>query len=286
MPVTAATTMTGSAHVEPLDAARRDEALAFLGERPLHTVVMAGLLRGHGPVVPAPAGNFYACRDRRGRLEGVALVGRATMFEARTPRAIRAFAAEARRCPSVKMIMGESGDLELFREHYAAGRKDVRLFCRGFFYEFSRPYGGAAEAARLRQAASADLDQIVAAHARMCFEESGVDPLKEDPRGFRQRCAARVERGKVWALIEDGELIFKADVVTETPEATYIEGVWVNPARRLKGYGRRCWAALSRALLDKAPAFCGFVNAGNPAARNFYDSVGGRVFSDYDKVYL
>jgi GNAT superfamily N-acetyltransferase len=264
---------------------QRAEALAFLGGRPLHTVIMAGLLRQHGPVVPAPAGSFYTCRDPRGGLQGVALVGRATMFEARTTLAISAFADQARLCPSVRMIMGEAGDLGAFWERYAAGEESPRLFCREFFYQFARPYEGAAGVTGLRQATLNDLDQVVAAHARMCLEESGVDPLAEDPEGFRRRCASRVEGGKVWVLIEGRELIFKADVVTETPEATYIEGVWVNPAHRLKGYGRSCWAALSRALLDRAPAFCGFVNAANPAARSFYERVGGRMFCDYEKVY-
>jgi len=283
MAVTAALTTPDSVLAEPLTDA--DEALTFLGERPLHTVVMAGLMRQYGPDVPWPRGHFYTYRGRRGRLEGVALVGRATMFEARTRAALSAFAGRARLCPSVRMIMGEAGDLELFWRHYAPGGRKPRLVCREFFYEFSRPTEGDGVDG-LRQATLDDLDQIVEAHARLFFEESGVDPRAEDAEGFRRRCASRVEAGKVWALIEGGELIFKADVVTETPEATYIEGVWVNPAHRLKGYGRRCWGALSRALLDRAPAFCGLVNAENSAAQNFYRRVGGVLFGDYDKVYL
>jgi GNAT superfamily N-acetyltransferase len=286
MTATAHTAKATPTRIAPLTEGHAEEALAFLGERPLHTVIMAGLLRQHGTVVSSPAGSFYACRDLSGQLEGVALVGRATMFEARTPSALSAFARQARLCPSVRMIMGEAGDLETFWGHYAAGEQAPRLFCREFFYEFSRPFKGGGRVTGLRQATPDDLDQIVSAHARMCFEESGVNPLAEDPEGFRQRCALRVGRGKVWTLIEDGELIFKADVVTETPQATYIEGVWVNPAHRLKGYGRSCWAALSRALLDRAPAFCGFVNAANPAARNFYRGVGGVLVGNYDKVYL
>ena len=160
------------------------------------------------------------------------------------------------------------------------------MFCREFFYEFSRAPGADCGGVGLRQAAPAELDQIAEAHARMVFEESGVNPLAEDAEGFRRRCALRVERGKVWALIEGGELIFKADVVAETPQASYIEGVWVSPAHRLKGYGRRCWTALSSALLDRAPAFCGFVAARNSAALNFYERVGGVPFGEYDKVYL
>jgi len=286
--MTANATKSGAAPTpaEPLDGAHADEALAFLGERPLHTVVMAGLLRQHGPLVRWPPGRFYGCRGAGGRLEGVALIGRATMFEARTAAALSAFAAQARLYPSVNMIVGEARDLGPFWSQYTAGEQTPRLLCHESFYGFSHPSGLPAGIAGLRRATLDDLDQIVEAHARMFVEESGVDPRAEDPEGFRRRCAARVEGGRVWALIEKGELIFKADVVTETPKATYIEGVWVNPAYRLKGYGRRCWAALSRALLDRAPAFCGFVNTENKAARSFYERVGGVPLGDYDKVYL
>ena len=285
MPVSASPAMFQTPRVEPLEDAQREEALSFLGERPLHTVIMAGLLRQHGPSVPAPAGDFYACRDAGGRLEGLALVGRATMFEARTASAVSAFAERALGCPSVRMVMGEADGLGLFLERYAAGGPRPRLFCREVFYAFSRPSGDEAEAG-LRQATPDDLEQIVAAHARMCFEESGVDPLAEDAEGFRRRCASRVELGKVWTLVEGGELIFKAEVISETPAANYVEGVWVSPTHRLKGYGRRCWAALSRALLERAPTFCGFVNEKNAPARSFYEGVGGVAFGAFDKVYL
>ncbi|HEY0099633.1 MAG TPA: GNAT family N-acetyltransferase [Pyrinomonadaceae bacterium] len=272
--------------MEPLLNEDRDEALAFLARRPRHTVIMAGLLRHYGPVVPLAQGMFYTCRDARGRLEGLALVGRATMFEAQNGAAISALARGARRSPAVRMIMGEADELETFWRCYIAGRQEPRLFCREIFYESSRQFSRAAGVDGLRQATLDDLDQIVQAHAQMVFEESGVNPLADDAEGFRHRCAQRVEQGQVWTLIDKGELIFKADVLTQTPEASYIEGVWVNPAHRLKGYGRNCWASLSRTLLDKAPAFCWFVNAQNSTARSFYDRVGAVSLGEYNKVYL
>ena len=286
MPVTATLNKRHLTRVEPLLHEDIDEALAFLGQRPLHTVILAGLLRQHGTVVSLPRGEFYSCRDPRGNLEGMALVGRATMFEARSAASLSALAKRARRCPSVKMIMGEAGDLEDFWKHYATDEHAPRLFCRELFYESSRQFSRAAGVEGLRQATLGDLDQIVEAHALMVFEEIGVNPLAADAAGFRQRCALRVERGQVWTLIERGELIFKADVVTETPEATYIEGLWVNPAHRLKGYGRSCWASLSRALLKRTPAFCWFVNAQFSVARSFYERVNAVSLGDYNKIYL
>ncbi|MDQ3908370.1 MAG: GNAT family N-acetyltransferase [Acidobacteriota bacterium] len=282
---TSTSTAASRTTVDPLPDEQRDEALAFLSERPVHTVIMAGLLREYGPRVPAPPGTFYGCRDSRGRLEGLALIGRATMFEARTSRACVAFARLARASESVRMIMGEEGELREFWSNYSPSGRAPRLSCRELFYQFTR--GADAEGgAGLRRATLDELEQIVSAHAEMVAEESGVNPLAADPHGFRLRCALRVAQGKVWTLIEKGELIFKAEVIAETPHAAYVEGVWVAPSRRKAGYGRRCWSQLSRALLDRRPAFCGFVNAANTGAHSFYERVGGTVLGTYDKVYV
>lgn len=262
-----------------------DEALSFLSARPLHTVIMAGLLRDHGPRVSVPRGEFYACRDSKGSLQGVALIGRATMFEARSPAALSAFATETRRCASVRMVMGSAGDLRKFWKTYAEKTTSVRLRCRELFYNFSSTTTD--EATKdLRLATEHDLEKIVAAHAEMVFEETGVNPLAADPEGFSQRCLQRVNAGRVWTLFEGGKLIFKADVVTQTPEAAYIEGVWVNPTCRYKGHGKGSLRTLKHILLKSVPNVCGFVNAKNESARKFYESAGGSRFANYSKIYL
>ncbi|MCA1607010.1 MAG: hypothetical protein LC775_16420, partial [Acidobacteria bacterium] len=69
----------------------RNEVLAFLAERSTHTVCMAGFIRDNGLVSPHNRGTFYGCRNSESRLEGVALIGHATLIEARTSRAMREF---------------------------------------------------------------------------------------------------------------------------------------------------------------------------------------------------
>jgi GNAT superfamily N-acetyltransferase len=272
--------------IEPLPIGHREEALAFLAQRPLHTVIMAGLLREYGPSIPAPRGTFYTCRDGRGRLDGIALLGQATMFEARSQTSLAGFAALAKNISSVRMIMGEQKTLDEFLSHYSFGSRSPRLFCQELFYKFTQKNACHVGVPQLRKATLNDLEQVVSAHAEMVEEESGVNPMARDAEGFRQRCALRVAQGRVWALIEDGTLIFKADVITETPDTAYLEGVWVSPQRRGEGYGIRCWAELSRALLKKLPSFCGFVNTTNATAHHFYKRVGGVLFAQYGKVYL
>jgi len=272
--------------VAPIAPSGTAEALAFLNQRPLHTLIMAGLLRDYGPVCPTPSGTFYGSRRPDGELNGVALIGRATMFEARDSAALTAFARLARQSSSVKMIMGEESDLREFLALYQSADGAVRRRCRELLYQFTRRDVKREIEFELQPATIDDLDIIVSAHAQMVLEESGVDPLSVDAAGFRERCAQRVERGRVWTLKNGGEVIFKADVVTETPAAAYLEGVWVNPNHRREGYAGRCWAGLSRVLLEKWPSFCGFANPANPAAQNFYEKMGGALIGRYDKVYL
>src|ERR1044072_1572602 len=83
---------------EPLASDDRAEVLAFLSERPAHTFGMMGLIRDNGLVSPKNRGSFYACRDLRGNIDGVALIGYNTLLETRSDDSIRAFAHLARAC--------------------------------------------------------------------------------------------------------------------------------------------------------------------------------------------
>ena len=73
----------------------------------------------------------------------------------------------------------------------------------------------------------------------MAEAESGTNPLEVDPEGFRARCARRIEMGRVWVLERDGQLLFKADIMADTPEVVYLEGIWVSQTERGKGLGQK-----------------------------------------------
>src|SRR5437870_7796017 len=78
--------------VKPLTSGCEGEVLSFLASRPIHTVIMAGLIRDNGLVSPLNRGTFYSCRDAAGRLEGVALIGHLTMVETKSAEVIELFA--------------------------------------------------------------------------------------------------------------------------------------------------------------------------------------------------
>jgi predicted GNAT family acetyltransferase len=66
----------------------------------------------------------------------------------------------------------------------------------------------------------------------------------------------------------------------------YLEGIYVNPSERGKGYGLRCLSQLSRELLLRAKSLCLLVNEQNGQARAFYQRAGYKLHSHYDTIYL
>src|SRR5688500_13827100 len=102
----------------PLSQAQGPEALAFLAERPVDNVIMSGYIRDNGVVSPQNRGRFYACRNRGGALEGVALLGHGVSFDSRSEAATELFASLARRSREPRLLMGESGQVRCFWRFY------------------------------------------------------------------------------------------------------------------------------------------------------------------------
>src|SRR6266571_3550624 len=92
--------------IELLKAEHEMEVLDFLSAYPLLTFVMAGWIKDNGLVSPLNRGTFYAYRNRRGELEGVALIGHITMFEANSSDAVAAFAGLTQQCESAYAVLG------------------------------------------------------------------------------------------------------------------------------------------------------------------------------------
>jgi len=248
---------------------------------------MAGWLLERGIESPEHRGTFYGCWNAMGILEGVALIGRDTMFEARSDAALYAFAELARRNESLRLLFAEASALERFWQTYRREGQEPRLICHEWLYEKEAETFTALETiSSLRKACADELQQVASAHAQLVMEETGENPLDKDSAGFYGRCAARIGQGKIWVLMENDELLFKADVVAETPQVVYIEGLWVKPSHRRKGYGQSCWESLGRVLLAPKQSFCGFVNDGNASARAFYEKVGCRLRARFDKIFI
>jgi predicted GNAT family acetyltransferase len=272
--------------VSELSESETEEVIAFLCERPIHTVIMLGLIRDNGLVSELNRGIFFGCRNSEGRLEGVALIGHATLLETRTIGATREFAVTAQIHNRLHMIMAEQEKVEDFWNRYADHGQPMRIACRELLFELKSAPQTLTKVKGLRLATAEDLHLVAPVHAALAEAESGVNPLEKDREGFLQRCARRIAKNRVWVLIENDKLVFKADVQAENSDVIYLEGVYISPEARGSGLARRCFTQLCETLLTKTRSICVLANEENERALAFYRLCGFRCVSKYDSVFL
>lgn len=258
-----------------LTEADRTETLAFLAVRPVQTVVMTSFIIDNGMVSELNRGEFFGYRNAAGDLEGIALIGHSTLVEARTEDALTALAIAARRSVTpIHLIMSSGSDAERFHRYLTGGTSEPRLTCVEALFEASLPMAVPTCEFRIGNADMAQLEQVAAAQAEIAFVECGVDPMQRDREGFIRRVARRIEQGRIFSVYEDGKLIFKADIIAETAETIYLEGIYVHPDHRGSGVGSRCLAKLSIELLGRVANICLLSNVDLETAHRSFTRAG------------
>lgn len=273
--------------VVELKEADRAETLAFLAARPVHTVVMTGFINDHGVESELHRGRFYGYRGESGRLEGVALIGHATLLEARTDAALQAFALAARHAETPVHLVMSDGDLAgSFWTYYAGGFRRPRLEATELLFEMSFPLAVRDRRYDLRPATRDELLEVAEAQAALAVLECGVDPMERDREGFMARVAERIDRGRVFVVVEDGRMIFKAEVMAEANGVAYLEGVFVAPERRGRGIGADCLAQLGQMLLGRVQTVCLLSNVEFTAAHASFRKAGFRRSEQWTTLFI
>jgi predicted GNAT family acetyltransferase len=213
----------------------------------------------------------------RGRLDALCYSGANLVPVQAGPEAVRAFADRARRqgrrCSSV---VGERRAVlqlwELLAPSWGRAR-EVRPTQPQLVLEGPpavRPD------VRVRRVRPSEVDLLLPACVAMFQEEVGVSPLAGDGGGlYRARVTDLVQSGRAFACIEDGKVLFKAEIGAATTRACQVQGVWTVPALRGSGLGTAGMAAVAElARTTIAPLVSLYVNDFNVAARRVYDKVG------------
>ncbi|MCJ0904805.1 GNAT family N-acetyltransferase [Rhodococcus sp. ARC_M6] len=139
----------------------------------------------------------------------------------------------------------------------------------------------------VRQVRSDELDIYLPAAVSMFIEEVGIDPRANDGgRGYRHRVASLIAAGRAWAHIEDGQVVFKAEVGSVSSRCGQIQGVWVNPEFRGQGYGITGTAAVAESIMASGRIASLYVNSFNTIARSTYSRVGFRQVATFATVLL
>jgi predicted GNAT family acetyltransferase len=216
-------------------------------------------------------------RFREGRLVAACHVGANLVPVECTPEDARLLAAElAERRRSVATVLGPDDAVAALWEELAPGwgrPREVRWSQPHL--ETGVPALVESDPAVVPTPLSA-LDALYPAAVAMYREEVGTDPEAGAPRGFyRTRVQQLVSKGWSFSRIEDDRVVFKAEVVSATPFAAQVQGVWVAPERRGEGLGTRGMAAVVDLVRrDIAPVVSLYVNAWNEPARRAYGRVG------------
>ncbi|MFI6574282.1 GNAT family N-acetyltransferase [Nocardiopsis sp. NPDC050513] len=203
------------------------------------------------------------------------------------PAAIRSFADHARwrgrRCSS---IVGPVGAVRDFWELVTPAWGPARVIRASQpVLETDAPSAVPADP-QVRRVRPSELNTLVPACVAMFTEEVGVPPDSGDGGAlYRARIEELVRTGRAFARIEDGRVVFKAEIGAVTPHACQVQGVWVHPDLRGRGHSTSGMAAVVRyALAEIAPRVTLYVNDFNTPARAAYRRVGFRQVGEVMSV--
>ena len=281
--------MLRAAPARVLDADDEGDVRELLDTDPVGACMLAGRIETHGTAPGALGAPLWGLRTGR-RLDAICLAG-ANLIPFTRPGAERAaataFAERARRgVRRCSTVVGPAAAVlplwELLAPSWGPAR-EVRA--QQPLLAIEGPPTVPAEP-RVRPVRPDELDTLLPAAVAMFTEEVGVSPLRADGgAGYRARVAELVRAGQALAWIEDGRVLFKADVGAVSRAACQLQGVWVAPEFRGRGIGQRGTAAVVEyARTAIAPVVSLYVNDYNRAARAAYERVGFRQVGTYASV--
>ncbi|CAA9357535.1 MAG: GCN5-related N-acetyltransferase, FIGfam019367 [uncultured Frankineae bacterium] len=269
-----------------LDRRDTDEVLALLERDPVADVFVASRIHSAGLTESRLGAQVWGFGER-GRLESLCYSGANLVPVQAGPEAVRAFADRARRqgrrCSS---IVGESAAVcslwQLLTPSWGRARA-VRA--RQPLLVLDGPPAVAPDPG-VRAVRREEVDTLLPACIAMFTEEIGVSPLVGDGGTlYRARVTELVTAGRAFARIDDGRVVFKAEVGAATTTVCQVQGVWVAPELRGQGLsvaGTAAAAVLARARI--APVVSLYVNDFNTAARRAYERVGFRQVGTFTSV--
>ncbi|WP_329311792.1 GNAT family N-acetyltransferase [Streptomyces sp. NBC_01262] len=267
-------TTTTTRVLEPGDL---EAALEVLGRDPVANAFVASRVNVAG-LDPWRLGGEMWGWYAGGRLTSLCYAGANLVPICAVPEAIRAFAERARRtgrrCSSIVGPAGPTAELWSLLEPSWGPAREVRTR-QPLMVTRSLPADIAPDP-HVRRVRRDEIDVIMPACVSMFTEEVGVSPLAGDGGLLYQaRVAELVTTGRSFARIEDGRVVFKAEIGAVTRHACQIQGVWVAPEHRGRGLSETGMSAvLHYALRDVAPVVSLYVNDYNTPARAAYHRVG------------
>ncbi|CAO0829950.1 N-acetyltransferase GCN5 [Streptomyces microflavus] len=277
-------TQTTTRVLEPSDLGA---ALAILESEPVANAFVASRVQVAG-LDPWRLGGEMWGWYADGRLRSLCYAGANLVPICAGPEAVRAFADRARRagrrCSSIVGPAEPTALLWRLLEPGWGPAREVRANQPLMVTE--SPSADVTPDPLVRRIRKDETEVLMPACVAMFTEEVGISPLAGDGGLLYQaRVAELIGAGRSFARIDDGKVVFKAEIGAATTQACQIQGVWVAPEHRGKGLSETGMAAVLRyALADVAPVVSLYVNDYNTPARKAYRRVGFRETGTFMSV--
>lgn len=140
---------------------------------------------------------------------------------------------------------------------------------------------------RVRLARPDELDLVLPASVAMFTEEIGYPPYLGSDREYRGMVSGLLGAGHTYVLVENGRVVFKADVGSHAFDVAQIQGVWVAPDCRGQGLAAPAMnAVLEHVLTSIAPTATLYVNAYNEPALRTYARAGFQQIATFATIIL
>jgi len=139
----------------------------------------------------------------------------------------------------------------------------------------------------VRRARFDEVDLVMPAAAAMFTEEIGYPPYRGSGQLYRQGIASLIRDGHTFVRVDDGEVVFKADVGSVALGVAQVQGVWVAPRWRGQGLAGPAMAAVVEQIrAEIAPVVTLYVNDFNTPARATYARVGFTEIGSFATILM
>lgn len=254
------------------------DALTVLDQDPVAHAFVTARVRESGLDPVLLDGELWGWYEH-GRLASLCYAGSTLVPVAAGSAAVRAFAERALRhqrwCSALVGPSGPTAALwDLLAPHWGPAR-DVRRR-QPLMVATAAPCDLAPDR-RVRRLRAHETELVLPAALAMFREEVGVSPLDAEDGGwgYQAQVAETVADGRCFARVEQGRVVFKAEIGAVTPQVCQLHGVWTAPDRRGRGLATAGLATVLRyALAEAAPVVSLYVNDFNAPALAVYRRLG------------